>query len=388
MRSDEIVKTEITLYINGESYQVEPKYSVNFICDLEEALANSSNGKDALTTVVLKELSSKYSCVPSAYELMNEPDDIYFPYIDGLLSSSNDLREAFDSIKSSASYIERFILAHRNYTDETSKIIAASLKPLLDMLLESEKMVLAGINSFASTFSSVFSEHAKSVEAMLRNLAKNLAIEGDINQLIRSYDAWGRLGWSTIPYAPPALMNSYPEKEQEADRMMMKYLSSTQMNRLFVDLVQMTIISCDLEEAIYSYKHKQYKACSLMLFSIIESIMIRSFPVKNEKGKQKIGGSLAKAISKMLKDHCSQYTNPRYIFYYYCLLSCLVTFFEYAGDFTLEEKHTINRHYVSHGMNKRKVCKKDCIQLFLVLYNLCDYVELYRRTVNRPITIS
>ena len=35
----------------------------------------------------------------------------------------------------------------------------------------------------------------------------------------------------------------------------------------------------------------------------------------------------------------------------------------------------LNRNYIDHGMNRKNVRKKDCIQLFLLLYNLCIVLE-------------
>lgn len=40
------------------------------------------------------------------------------------------------------------------------------------------------------------------------------------------------------------------------------------------------------------------------------------------------------------------------------------------------EPDTLNRNYIGHGMNRRAVRKRDCIQLFLALNNLMHFFDL------------
>ena len=56
------------------------------------------------------------------------------------------------------------------------------------------------------------------------------------------------------------------------------------------------------------------------------------------------------------------------------LLSCLNTFFADGNDFR-HEPDVINRNFIDHGMNRRRVRKKDCIQLFVALYDLIEFLE-------------
>ena len=48
--------------------------------------------------------------------------------------------------------------------------------------------------------------------------------------------------------------------------------------------------------------------------------------------------------------------------------------FEKANDF-MREPDTLNRNYIGHGMNRRSVRKRDCIQLFLALNNLMEFLD-------------
>lgn len=57
------------------------------------------------------------------------------------------------------------------------------------------------------------------------------------------------------------------------------------------------------------------------------------------------------------------------------VFSCLNEVFEDANDFK-QQPLIINRNFIDHGMLHRKVCKKDCIQIFLLYYNLLKLLEI------------
>lgn len=46
-----------------------------------------------------------------------------------------------------------------------------------------------------------------------------------------------------------------------------------------------------------------------------------------------------------------------------------------GGENFVKEPKTINRNYIDHGMNTRDVRKRDCVQLFLATYNLCEIMD-------------
>jgi len=53
------------------------------------------------------------------------------------------------------------------------------------------------------------------------------------------------------------------------------------------------------------------------------------------------------------------------------VLSFLMMLFDDAKDFRIEPKN-LNRNFINHGMAKREVRRKDCIKLFLGLYNVSE----------------
>ena len=52
------------------------------------------------------------------------------------------------------------------------------------------------------------------------------------------------------------------------------------------------------------------------------------------------------------------------------LISCLYIFYESHQGFQNEPQNVINRNFIMHGMGHRKVLRRDCIQLFLLYYNV------------------
>ena len=58
------------------------------------------------------------------------------------------------------------------------------------------------------------------------------------------------------------------------------------------------------------------------------------------------------------------------------LFTCLAAMFERTNDFKGEPR-IINRNFTAHGMNTKRITKMDCIQLFLVLHNLSEFLDIY-----------
>lgn len=78
----------------------------------------------------------------------------------------------------------------------------------------------------------------------------------------------------------------------------------------------------------------------------------------------------AKKRTKKYEEKKFLYRMLRYV----GVFEALTIFFEDTKNFKIESM-VLNRNYIDHGMNRKNVRKKDCIQLFLLLYNLCIVLE-------------
>lgn len=190
-------------------------------------------------------------------------------------------------------------------------------------------------------------------------------------ELIASYKKWGEYGWTLLPHAPFDCFDEPPASIEAANATMKTLCSKRSMELLFAELRGHYVKKKDLDAAILCYDNRQYKACALILFGLIDAKLIR---------KQKHGIANRKTGSKAAKKLREQFENGdneiKFFTMLHCmnLFACLETLFANANDFKAEPS-TINRNFVSHGMTRRPVRQRDCIQLFLALYNLMLFFE-------------
>lgn len=122
---------------------------------------------------------------------------------------------------------------------------------------------------------------------------------------------------------------------------------------------------------LFCFENRCYKACSVILFGLIDSKLIRMMPKpKNEKEYRSVGVNAVREIEKKHQEKQALYELLNYV----NLFACLKTVFANANDFR-REPSVINRNFVDHGMTNRNVRKRDCIQLFLLLNNFVDTFE-------------
>ena len=187
----------------------------------------------------------------------------------------------------------------------------------------------------------------------------NLAPVMRIIEISESRKKWGQYGWTQPLSAPFDYFHDCPNTLAEADKMALLYCKTEHLQKLF-DVLRTKKIKKDvLEEAIFCFENRKYRACALIVFGIIDSMLIKIQP----KDKR-VRPSGAKAYKTFSDDILACYIGT---------ISCMDTLFENADDFRLRTSQT-NRNFVSHGMAK-SVRKKDCIKLFLLLYHCMASIE-------------
>ncbi|MUU07371.1 hypothetical protein [Phascolarctobacterium faecium] len=194
-------------------------------------------------------------------------------------------------------------------------------------------------------------------------------------ELLESYKEWGNLGWTMIPHATIEIFDVKPIGAKEADKLALKYFNKQGIEYLFASLQGKSIKKDDLSSAIFCYENRQYKACAVILFGIIDAKLIRS-QKKQKSGRREVCSRAVKELEKKLEPKYNTTSFFYSVLRYYGTIECLRVFFKNGDDF-VKEPDVINRNFVGHGMNRRKVRRKDCIQLFLALYNVVDMTEEY-----------
>lgn len=183
------------------------------------------------------------------------------------------------------------------------------------------------------------------------------------------YIACGRCGWTPFPNQTQRVIFIESENEEALSKNMQEFYSAARVQELFEVVSTQTGKNPDLSSAIFCYRQGEYKACALLLFSLIETLLICR-QIKNPR----VGHGAVKLLSDA---HESLQIEEAFSTFlrHTCLLSCLNTLFAKADGFK-NPMGIINRNFLSHGMAERNITKKDCIQLFLVFSNLQNFLKI------------
>lgn len=178
----------------------------------------------------------------------------------------------------------------------------------------------------------------------------------------------GQYGWTALPGTQ---FESYLEcptnSQQETDDFFMRQLNDNTVQNLFSEIEAITDEPDDISEAILDYQDGRYKSSAMILFALIDAILIQSN--ENEfKGRkdmpQKWGDNLVIDKEKEIRFHDIHLAG---------VTTSLNELFRTIEKFIYPE-HIINRNVLDHGMLRRKVTKKDCLQIFLLYRNMVKLI--------------
>jgi len=219
------------------------------------------------------------------------------------------------------------------------------------------------------------------VSAELDDIVKKIIIptisERRKSKLIEAHKRWGELGWTINPCSGiDTLYDVAPEGKKEADKLALKYCSKEKMEQIFAEIKECRRIkNSDFDEATFGFRNKQYKSCALILISLIEAQLIRLQKKSAlERDTRKVGIKAVKAVEKRTEEEL----NTQLLFTaLFCqnLFSCLKVVFQNGNDFRIQPE-IINRNFLAHGMLTRRVTRKDCVQLFLLYYNVLELLDM------------
>lgn len=196
-------------------------------------------------------------------------------------------------------------------------------------------------------------------------------------ELIEAHKLWGSYGWTMNPCENEKKIFAYmPSDKKSADNIALKQCSGQKMEQIF-EIISETkrVKKLDFEEAVFGYRHGQYKSCAFILLSLVDAVLIRLQKKSDLKGKRREVGS--NAVSKA-KKRTETDINTQMLFiamFYTNLFACLEKVFESGKDFK-NQPDVINRNFLDHGMMTKKVRKKDCIQLFLLYNNMLELLDM------------
>ena len=121
---------------------------------------------------------------------------------------------------------------------------------------------------------------------------------------------------------------------------MQEFLSKVDTEYVFALLKKEVPNSKELDSAIFCYENRQYKACALLLFSMIDSMMVHS---QKDVMHRDVGKRAVNYIRGKVEESNEQ--TLLFILHQANIISCLETFFESGHNF-VKEPITINRNYI------------------------------------------
>lgn len=221
------------------------------------------------------------------------------------------------------------------------------------------------ISGILKAFQKIASDYAKIIPRIpIPSLS-----EKDKQEILESYIQWGKLGWSCFQSAPINFYYDSPGDAKDANAKVKHLCTIQQMENVFNELRHQKMNHEDLESAIFCFYNKQYKACALILFSLIDAKMIRN----QRNGWKSVGEGAVRRLKEQYEEKKNDQLFHTVLF---CsnLFSCLESLFERAKNFE-KEPNIINRNFVNHGMSRKRIRRRDCVQLFLALNNLTSFLS-------------
>lgn len=303
-----------------------------------------------------------------------------------------DLGETSDLSLPSTKSLSETLASAADFNNRISEMLRPTVEAISKIMVNNDYFsgIQETLNSFAKRITELYTfdfspimESMRGFTERLSEMLKDIRIpeisEERKQELIESHRQWGEYGWTINPCADiETLYDSVPNSKKEADLAAMKYCSNKYMPSIFDEIRKCKRVKkSDFEEAVFTFDSSKYKSCAMILLSLIDAHLIR-FQRKSDLDakhpRREVGlGAVNKAKARA-EDNLSESMLFTAMFYAN-LFSCLSKVFEGGKDFKTQPQ-VINRNFLDHGMLTRRVTRKDCIQLFLLYYNMLNLLDM------------
>lgn len=305
---------KLSIKINNICYAIRTTLTLSSILLVSEAEDSNADYRQCVANIILNSIiivNNEES--PSIEEIISADDSIYETYINAVIQGNNDLLKYYMKRPEHEEQCEKFCKAIGNYfltlSLEISKNIADSMVQVRKPMYELSKFLTEKINSITKPFNYVIANFRKVQDQLLKSIKNATQIWNDIDwdALTDSCKKWGEYGWTIIGNAPLGFYTEFPKSNLEADKKAMQYFNSIGINHLFNDLRKQRIRKKDLGSAFFCFDNRQYKACAMLLCSLIEAPLIKLQPI-DINDKRKVGLSAVikfkngKATAKSVND--------------------------------------------------------------------------------------
>lgn len=194
------------------------------------------------------------------------------------------------------------------------------------------------------------------------------------DKAIKKLECWGNFGWGIIDLKAVEMYKFQPNNMIEADSIALNFCGQEVIEQILVSLSANVKDKSSFDMAKNCYDQEIYLPCAMLLFAQIDSILIKLQKIENNKYR-KTGEKAANILREKVEEDQSQWFLSYGIAY--ATLNAIIKIYENGNDFSNENPDLINRNFVLHGMNVRKVNKTDCIKLFIILNNLLGIIQTF-----------
>ena len=376
----------------------EPKYTHLFIQGKEYEVALFINARECIEITKL-DINQENTCLSYVKKLIcghivgdaqidieQISEKCCLEYIDCYLQSNPNIESIYKQISVNTPAYTRFLQAHKDswnnmlenlqptlsYFAEMINTIHEGLTNTIQPILEDFSLV---VNQFRNVYEEIikgFTEQLSQTIELLSSIHIPQLSEEEKQQMIDRYAQWGDIGWTSTGFLSQELLDSDPTNRTDANKTARKILNKRNIQILFEHLNGLeTINKSDVAELESCYNNRNYKACVLISFSMIDSKIVKSQNKDYQMRKQGNEG-IERLKEKYPADTMNFYllTASAYNLYH-----CLEAMFAKTVNFK-PQYITINRHLVAHGMINRRILKRDAVQTMLALYNLYFLIEL------------
>ena len=378
------------IVIQGKEYEIKLIFSMHD--DME--LTQIDVDKEECCVRFVKDLICRHIVGNDRIEINDIPEESCIEYINLFLHSDKTIDRIYKSLDETLHPCKRFLLAQ----NELMHQMIESMKPTISKIVgliqnlgesytKSIKPIVENLHSIVDKYIDVYEKIINGISEQVNKLIdvfSNINIpqlsEADKQRIISRYVLWGDYGWTSTEFLSKELLDYKPVDISDANRTAKKLFNKQGVEQLFEQMELMgSINKADLAELKSCYYSRNYKACVLISFALIDAKLIRS---QGKNANRRPGNTGIKRLESKINTDIEgaflltlSVTN---------LFHCLKKMFEDSENFK-KQPVIINRHFIAHGMLHRKVLQRDAIQTVLLVYNLyylTDFIEILRKDVS------
>lgn len=358
------------------------KIVLNHVCNDEMSLLDISKLPDSLLNEYMVEVVKDSERLKAVYDNKQDIVNLYERFI---LATKENLGAEIDAIKERLSNIQipqikipKAILDVRTWMPnlDSFRETMANISKMVISTQRISETIIDSIWTIIEAHQSFVTQYAGQISKFLSLMTIPSFTEDEIEEMQNALCKWGEYGWVVPDCAPISVFLHEPKDIKEANKIAGKYCTKQYMQSVIDELGNMKgVKKSDLEEAVANYRDKRYKSCAYILFSLIDSKLIR-MQSKKQQGKLVNRTVGLRAINKS-KEQMLDSDIERTVFLILKLenvYACLSKMFENGNNFIIQPD-VLNRNFLDHGMLTRKVTKQDCNKLFLLYYNWLMLME-------------